>query len=490
MILPIFILSCDINSKTEFLYSNPNLDEKLNNKIESIYKECNLYGDFLIGIVNEKDLVYSYKINKQILEGKSSTLNINSPIYIASHTKSFTGTLFKILEEKGLVDLDDKLPDYLPEITLDGDIDTKSIRIRQLLNHTLGFTSPLMIWKTSYLGYSKDQEIINAINSDFLYDPSHKFRYSNTGPILASMVIERVTGSSWKSEMKNRMFSPLKMYSTSCNVSDYNKSDILPSIQMINKNEVFSSGFYKQDITMNAAGGIISTMNDLAKWLRFNINREISILKNKSSFDELHKATINQNREYFTYHRFGYSLGWDLATYQSDTILTRFGSYGGISFHLSFIPSRKLGIISFSNEDGANYLPHLIANYVYNLTAKNSEVENIFKVEKEKFIDLFTRIRKQYLPLKDGILIESDENNKLLGIYINDDDWPDIVIKKHDAKYTLNWGVLSGSIYNLRDQSNNYIINFGPFRREFSVKEKNGIIDSLFSGSLKYNKKR
>ena len=106
-------------------------------------------------------------------------------------------------------------------------------------------------------------------------------------------------------------------------------------------------------------------------------------MNSKESFKDLHGKSTDQERTYFTYDRFGYSLGWDLATYQQDTILTRFGGYAGISFHLSFIPSKKIGIVAFSNENRAGRLPHLMANYVYNLIGKNSKSEDSYKITDE-----------------------------------------------------------------------------------------------------------
>jgi len=65
---------------------------------------------------------------------------------------------------------------------------------------------------------------------------------------------------------------------------------------------------------------------------------------------------------------------------------------------LSFIPSRKIGIIVFSNTSGANRLQHLIANYAYNLIAGNTAVEKIFDSEKKLFVESFKRSGKRVLP--------------------------------------------------------------------------------------------
>ena len=121
------ITSCSKDPNEEFLASNPDFVAKFDSTITSLYQDYHLYGDFIIGLVNKDGLFYSYAMNKDILEGRPSSLNNDSPIYLASHTKSFTGTLLKILEEEGMVDLDKSLHDYLPEPKFDGSID--------ILNH-------------------------------------------------------------------------------------------------------------------------------------------------------------------------------------------------------------------------------------------------------------------------------------------------------------------------------------------------------------------
>ncbi len=86
------------------------------------------------------------------------------------NTKSFTGTLLKILEDKKVLDLNKTLADYLPQLNFNDSIDTKKKTIKSLLNHTHGIFSTSMTWKTAFLGYSgKNEELINDLNTDFMY---------------------------------------------------------------------------------------------------------------------------------------------------------------------------------------------------------------------------------------------------------------------------------------------------------------------------------
>ncbi len=464
-----------------FAQEHPAFSSKFEEQLSSLYTDNKLLGDFIIAIVDENGMAYSFAFNKDIMEGKASSLGNNSPIYIASHTKSFTGTLLKILEEQGKVDLDSSLAFYIPELHFEEGIHTKDIAIRDLLNHSHGVMALKMIWKTAFLGYSgENSELIKDLNSNPIFDTSRKFRYSNVGPIIAGMVAEKVTGNSWKVDMKEHIFSPLGMANTSAFVSDFDANQILPSV-IVSKGQVIEAEFYKDDITMHAAGGILSTAHDLSNWLSANIRQDANLMS-KPAWKEIHSSTIAQDRTFFTYARNGYSLGWDIATYQKDTILTRFGGLAGISFHASFIPSKSIGIIAFSNDNRASLLPHLAANYAYNLINQPSFSDSIFNAEKEIFKNSYDKRSQNTYPNETELIFGSSENDKILGTYENNLNWPEIKITKKDSTYVFKWGILDSQVY--RSEDGNFIGNLGPMLRSFQIKN-----DSLFTGSLKYSKK-
>jgi len=482
--------SCGQNSENSganrqaFRQSNPQFAPLFESGIRTVYNDFNVAGEFLFAVVDENGLAYSYVLNDDILNGRASTVDENSPIYVASQTKAFTGTLLSILNEEGIIDLDKSIRVHLPELTLQDSVDTEQITVRRLLNHTHGIHGTPFIWKTAFLGYGgTNRELIDDLNADFLYDPSGRFRYSNAGPIIAGMIVDAVTGNSWKDEMKKRIFLPLDMKNTSTNVSDYEINTIVPSLTVTKNNEVFYSGFDKEDLTMHAAGGILSTINDLAKWLRANINHDERILKTKRSWEAMHEATTTQDRMYFTSHRFAYSLGWDITAYRGDTILSRFGGYGGISFHASFIPARKTGVIAFSNDSRAVRLPHLAANYAYNLLKKTPDAGDVFESEKKMFAENFERNSNQPLPAENDRLKPNAANDGLVGHYVNDVGWPDIEIQRADSVYLMRWGVLEGAVYAIPDPEQPYIGALGVLDRTFAVHD-----GSLFTGSLKYSR--
>ncbi|GAB3196938.1 hypothetical protein GCM10027293_10410 [Pontibacter aydingkolensis] len=467
-------------SSSEFLQEHPQFSSEFENKLRGIYTDKSLFGDVIFGVVDENGLVYSFALNREIIEGKATSLDNNSPLYIASSTKSFTGTLLKILEEEKKLDLNKSLDEYLPQLNYSDSIDTNKITIKSLLNHTHGTFSNSMTWKTAYLGYSgENEELIHDLNTDFLYDPSGKFRYSNVGPIIAGMVVENLTGKTWKAGMEENIFAPLNMDNTTASVSDHKLDEIRPSLIVSKERGVVDKGFYKSDVTMHAAGGMISTINDLSRWLSANI-RQDSVLLSKDSWAALHASTTPQDKVYFTYRRTGYSLGWDVAQYQQEEILTRFGNLAGISFHISFMPEKKIGVIAFSNDNRAYLLPHLMANYAYNML-NALPADSIFQSERARFEEAFKSENEIVYPEASQLLTQSTGNDSILGTYHNRGNWPTISVIKEGNHYNMKWGILSGPIYKKEKGGNQS--NLGLLTRDFEIRN-----DTLKTGSLTYIK--
>lgn len=230
---------------------------------------------------------------------------------------------------------------------------------------------------------------------------------------------------------------------------------------------------------MHASGGIISTMNDMSKWLAANINQD-HVLLNNDSWEDLHTSTATQDKKYYTYHRSGYSLGWDIAEYRNNMILTRFGGLAGISFHISFMPDKKLGVIAFSNDNRAYLLPHLMANYAYNLI-NEQPADSIFKSEETLFNQSFERENEVQYPADSEMLMVNMDNDNIIGTYQNSKKWPTIKIYKEGDHYIFNWGILKGKVF--RNDEDGYSSNLGVLSRDFKV--SNG---TLITGSLIYKK--
>ena len=129
---------------------------------------------------------------------------------IASCTKTFIATGLHLLCEDGKVDLDEPIARWFPDIPKSGDMP-----VRILLNHRSGLpdfeTSMPMISTKVWTG----EEIVKfAFAHGVRKEPWHGMEYSNTGYILAGLIIERETGQDYAQHLRRRIFQPLAMNDT------------------------------------------------------------------------------------------------------------------------------------------------------------------------------------------------------------------------------------------------------------------------------------
>lgn len=223
---------------------------------------------------------------------------------IASMTKQFTAFAIIRLRDANLLDLEDPIKKYLPELKNWGDI-----TIRQLLKHTSGLprTTPVR-----YDGYG--QYYIQE--GDLLFASGEDFSYSNTGYFLLGCIVEKVSGESLGAYLQENIFTPLKMTHTGS--MNHNACTCLAkgliNHKILQDNTLFSvtslselpnhckdhNGLVELEPTDTrdnlGAGDIYSTVEDLFIWCQALTNGEL-----------LSESIMN---EIFTPGEGNYGYGW------------------------------------------------------------------------------------------------------------------------------------------------------------------------------------
>ena len=130
---------------------------------------------------------------------------------LASMTKQFTAFSILMLAEEGKLSVDDPISKYLQDTP-----DTwKDITIRELLGHTAGlkdrFEEDTLIGDKWRLAYSTDQLYQAARSRPLDFAPGAGWQYSDQGYFILGVIIERVSGMSYRDFLKKRIFEPLGM---------------------------------------------------------------------------------------------------------------------------------------------------------------------------------------------------------------------------------------------------------------------------------------
>ncbi len=249
-----------------FSYQNNKLTrtemvENLTAYIEKEMAKNNIAG-LSVAVVDKNGILLSEGFG---LADKENNIPANSSTLfpIASITKTFTGIAVMQLVEKGLLDLDQPVGNYIPELSLPNG-EEKIITTRMLLTHHSGIHGDILYnWYLPEV--SKDpliyEQVIALINeAGTIFPPGKLHSYSNAGYSLLGVLIHKVSGMGYVEYIKKHIFVPLNMNNSIVYAGE-------------STNQLVAKGYSgKQSTSMPMklgipAGGIALTANDAAKYV-------------------------------------------------------------------------------------------------------------------------------------------------------------------------------------------------------------------------------
>ncbi|MFB9830646.1 serine hydrolase domain-containing protein [Actinoallomurus acaciae] len=139
---------------------------------------------------------------------------------IGSMTKPYVATVVLQLVGEHRVALDAPVERYLPGVVRGSGNDGRRITVRELLQHTSGlpdyltYYTPQDVLADRFAHHDREEMLRIALAHPPLFAPGTKWSYSNTNYLLASMLIEKVTGHPYATEIERRVLGPLGLRST------------------------------------------------------------------------------------------------------------------------------------------------------------------------------------------------------------------------------------------------------------------------------------
>ncbi|MDX1684849.1 MAG: serine hydrolase domain-containing protein, partial [Saprospiraceae bacterium] len=308
-----------------------------------------------IGIVMDDSLVFAQSYGTRKL-GESLKPDPQTVYAIASNTKAFTSTMIGMLVDEGSLNWDDPVSKYVPEFELHDPYVSQLVTVRDLLCHRvgLGTYSGDVIWYKSNL--NADQLIKRIRHIPLQYEFRNGYGYSNLMYITAGQVIENVTGKTWVENVQERILDPLGMKRTIANIDRLKEvGNVATPHSLLNgKNIVIDWVDWSQ---IAAMGGLISSVEDMAKWMIFNLNHGVwggDTLFSSSVRNQLWKPHNNFTVDHigsnpFNRHFSGYGLGWGLSDYHGRLRVSHTGGFDGMLSAVNLIPDEKLGVVVLTN---------------------------------------------------------------------------------------------------------------------------------------------
>ncbi len=344
--------------------------EHLDNYYKEMVEEWDIPGA-AIGIVKDGELIFK-GFYGSLEEGKPGVPDENTLFAIASNSKAFTSAIIGMLVQEGKLDWNDRVKKYIPYFELYDPWVSKVVNIRDLLCHRVGlgtFSGDIM-WLKSDL---TSEEMIRRIK--YLpqrYDFRAGWGYSNLMYITAGEIIKEVTGKSWSTVVKERIFDPLGMNRTITSPYDLDSKGNYATPHA-RENEINIPIEWVDWEEIGALGGVISTVEDLSKWMIFNLNNGIhgdDTLLTKETRNLVwtphNNFVVDHTDKTGTNNHFSsYGLGWSISDYHGHFSVGHGGAYDGMISRITLIPDEKLGVVVLTN--GMKSPARAAANYALDL---------------------------------------------------------------------------------------------------------------------------
>lgn len=296
--------------------------------------------------------------------------------YIASSTKSFMALAAALLDREGKIRLDDPITKYTTGLTLKASIPDK-VTVRNLLTHTSGLRNGPMVFRMAYSGESDERDMMRIFADATTYDEARygKYAYDNLGYNIYGLLVQRTLHKKWQDVLQEKIFGPLKMGHTTSYVSRARAAKLSLAGSYLfspDTGTVIPSPIAKFDNNMQSAGGIMTSISDLSRWLRLNMNDGRLDGKQVIPADimtSVHMAYTPTTREEGPFKGNGtgeYGLGWQIGTYAGEKVVYHPGGFPGWTCHISYMPDKKIGVAVLVNESTAGgNVGNTLATYAY-----------------------------------------------------------------------------------------------------------------------------
>jgi CubicO group peptidase (beta-lactamase class C family) len=352
------------------LIPNTNLQAQLSSSqldtlVQNSLKKFNVAG-VAVAIVKDGKIVYEKGFGVKSIT-TNFPVDVHTNFQIASNSKAFTTAALSILVDEKKIAWKDKVRDYLPEFKMYNDYVTENFMIEDLLCHRSGLglgAGDLMDFPDG-----TDFTIKDKLSFAQYFKPASAFRtkwdYDNQLYMVAGELIARVSGMTWEKFVQTRILDPLQMNNSFSSLDAMKDKTNMATAHSTSTGKIRTIDWFDEKIN-GAAGGIVSNVDDMSKWMITQLNKGKygTDLKNKlfsttrqKEMWTMHSIMEANPNPRYNQHFAGYGLGWFLADVKGNMEVSHTGGLPGMLTSVKLIPDQKLGIVILTNtENGGGAL--------------------------------------------------------------------------------------------------------------------------------------
>lgn len=268
---------------------------------------------------------------------RTRAFSAEAPVAIASVSKPIAATFFALLDERGIVRLDDAVEKFLPEfrgLKLKSGGDVKgTLRVWHLLSHRsgmpgnadMGDARPHRLARQAGaaaeeagLDISLEQVTRRWVTEGLFAEPGARFAYGSAGYMVAARIAEVVLGKRFERLLAEELLEPLGMTRTTFHPTEETRR-AMPARYASTPNgpqrDTRTMPLPAPDGLINPAGGLISRVDELASFLALHARRGLAgeiRLAGAETLARMYRPHPPRATEAAEGGGVGYGLGWNV----------------------------------------------------------------------------------------------------------------------------------------------------------------------------------
>ncbi len=268
---------------------------------------------------------------------------------IGSNSKIYTTTLLMTLVDEGKVNLDAPVTEYLPDLKIQDEKALEKIIVRHLVSHQSG------LWGDVFDDYGWGDDALRISveklpNFPQMYQPTELWSYTNVAFNIAGRIIEEALGQPFEVAMRERVFEPLGLARTF-----YYAHEVYPYPHAVGHrpenpgdDDVIVAREYWLNRTVNPAGGIHSTVEDILKFDNFHLTGQTGTDAPPILSDESRMAMREEQIRAANFAT-AWGLGWWLIDVDGTRTIGHGGGTNGFITRNTLLPDQQTAWAIFTN---------------------------------------------------------------------------------------------------------------------------------------------
>ncbi len=324
----------------------------LNTALEKIVARWGIPG-LVVGIVQDGQIVYARAFGVQSLT-TCAPVTLDSIFCVASVSKVFVATAVMQLAERGTIDLDAPVAQYLPYFRL---ADSRSARIttRQLLSHTAGmpdldeFEYYDMLDHPEYDDGAGERYVRSLSHRALVSEPGARFLYSNIGYDVLGDLIAKVTGRPFETHMREQVLIPAGMPDSTFLLAEVPRERLaVPHLQAPGMTVTPIYPYHRADAP---ASFLHAPVRDMCQWAITCLNKGRSgahSILSPAGFEQMWSPVARRGYPPLYEHM---GLGWNLGYIEGVKTVSHGGMGFGWSDFLVLLPEKGCGAVILCNAE-------------------------------------------------------------------------------------------------------------------------------------------